>query len=112
MTTPNASSDVTSDGCPTGYRIRMAAEHRLHASGSGVLRCISCEFADGVLCLEGCVPSNYLKQVAQALASGIEGVRSVNNQIEVASKGRRRTASTSDGAGWRCSGPFPTISGN
>jgi len=49
MTTPNASSQVTSQRCRGGCRIWMAAERRLEASGCGVLTWICCDFDEGVL---------------------------------------------------------------
>ena len=38
---------------------------------------------DGVAYLHGCLPSYYLKQLAQEIAAGVEGVRLVINKIEV-----------------------------
>jgi osmotically-inducible protein OsmY len=60
-------------------------EERLGASGYLALRRIhcECECEDGVLCLRGCVPSQYLKQVAQMIATAVEGVHRVDNQIKV-----------------------------
>jgi len=47
---------------------------------------LCCEFQteSGVLHLRGAVSSYYLKQVAQELVVAVEGVRVVNNQIDVA----------------------------
>ncbi len=42
-----------------------------------------CPTSDGVVCLMGFLPSYYLKQVAQEIASGVEGVRHVVNRIKV-----------------------------
>jgi hypothetical protein len=49
MTTPNASSHVTSQRCRGGCRTRMAAERRLEAGGYEVLRWICGDFDEGVL---------------------------------------------------------------
>ncbi len=49
-----------------------------------VLKQVSCEMDDGVLTLRGRVPSYYLKQVAQAAVSRANGVRRIENRIEVA----------------------------
>jgi osmotically-inducible protein OsmY len=46
-------------------------------------RRVSCEFDNGVLTLQGTAPTYYLKQVAQALLVGIQGVERIDNQIEV-----------------------------
>ena len=40
--------------------------------------------------LHGCLPSYYLKQLAQEIAAGVEGVRLVVNKIEVTAPARRR----------------------
>jgi osmotically-inducible protein OsmY len=45
------------------------------------LTCIDC--GGGVLKLGGEVPTYYQKQVAQALVSAVEGVKTVINSIEV-----------------------------
>jgi osmotically-inducible protein OsmY len=68
---------------------KVSVEQRLGASGYLALRRIDCECEGGVLCLRGCVPSQYLKQVAQAIAAAVEGVRRVDNQIEVVAGGSR-----------------------
>lgn len=63
--------------------IGSSVESRLLASGYLALRRIECECAGGVLYLRGCVPTHYLKQVAQAIAAQVEGVRQVENQLRV-----------------------------
>jgi osmotically-inducible protein OsmY len=68
---------------------KVSVEERLGASGYLALRRIRCECDGGVLCLRGCVPSQYLKQVAQAIAAAVEGVRRVDNRIEVVASGSR-----------------------
>lgn len=47
------------------------------------LRNLSCDDQDGVLVLRGFLPTYYLKQVAQEVVSGLEGVERIDNQIEV-----------------------------
>jgi len=47
------------------------------------LRAISCAFGHGVLTLEGCLPSFFLKQVAQEAVAQIAEVERVENHIEV-----------------------------
>ncbi|MGO9115872.1 MAG: BON domain-containing protein [Thermoguttaceae bacterium] len=45
---------------------------------------VACEFHEGVLALRGRVPSFYLKQMAQTLIRGLDGVGEINNRLEVA----------------------------
>ena len=61
--------------------IDRKAEERLRASSYLALRDISCLASHDVLYLYGRLRSHYLKQVAQELASGVEGVRHVVNRI-------------------------------
>ncbi len=70
----------------TGIPVRAIdhmVEARLRASSYLALRDILCLASDGVLYLHGSVNSHYLKQVAQEVASRVEGVRHVVNLIEV-----------------------------
>ena len=60
-------------------------ENRLRKNAYLVLRNISCEFHEGVLILRGCLPTYYLKQIAQSVVSGVAGVERIDNQIEVRS---------------------------
>jgi osmotically-inducible protein OsmY len=63
--------------------IERKAEERLRASRYLALRDISCLASHDVLYLYGRLRSHYLKQVAQELASGVEGVRHIVNRIDV-----------------------------
>jgi osmotically-inducible protein OsmY len=56
---------------------------RLRNSAYSALKEIVCVGCGGAIELEGGVPSHYLKQVAQALVTGVDGVTSVVNRIEV-----------------------------
>jgi osmotically-inducible protein OsmY len=58
-------------------------ERRLRSHSYPALREISCEYRDRVLVLRGRLPTYYLKQVAQTVAGGVEGVERVDNHIEV-----------------------------
>ena len=60
-----------------------AAEGRLGASSHLFLRHVECRLEEGVLCLEGKVPTFYLKQAAQSLLKSLEGVDRVVNRLEV-----------------------------
>lgn len=53
-------------------------------------RHIACHVDGGVLTLCGTVPTYYLKQVAQSLVAGIDGVERIENQIEVTGPAARR----------------------
>ncbi|MGP0064939.1 MAG: BON domain-containing protein [Isosphaeraceae bacterium] len=92
MTTTDASSHATNQEGRGSCLIRMTTQRRLEASGYGVLRWICCEFDQGVLHLKGWVPTNYLKQIAQAIAIEVEGVIRVNNQIRVGSADAKTAA--------------------
>src|SRR5439155_22005858 len=59
------------------------AERALRNSPYLALRNVDCDCHDGGLTLRGRVPTYYLKQVAQAAAARVEGVRQVVNEIEV-----------------------------
>jgi osmotically-inducible protein OsmY len=60
-----------------------AAESCLRKNAYLVLRNISCEFRGGVLTLRGCLPTYYLKQIAQSVVLGVAGVERIDNQILV-----------------------------
>jgi osmotically-inducible protein OsmY len=64
-------------------RIGELAENRLRGNAYLALRHVACEGHDGVVVLRGCVPTYYLKQVAQEVVAQTDGVRQVVNHIEV-----------------------------
>ncbi len=70
---------------PMARRVDAAelAERALRNSPYLALRNVTCECRDGVLSLRGCLPTYYLKQVAQAVVAPVDGVRQVVNDIEV-----------------------------
>jgi hypothetical protein len=59
------------------------AEKRLRTSRYPALKDISCNYLSGVLILRGCLPTYYLKQVAQVAVAHLEGVVRIDNQILV-----------------------------
>ncbi len=59
------------------------AERCLRRNPYLALKNVSCDWRDGVLLLRGCLPSYYLKQVAQEAVSAVEGVGRIDNQIQV-----------------------------
>jgi osmotically-inducible protein OsmY len=70
-------------------RIEEVAEGHLRRSGYLALRDIGCTCREGVVTLRGCLPTYYLKQIAQHVVAELEGVCGIINRIEVlASSGR------------------------
>jgi osmotically-inducible protein OsmY len=58
---------------------------RLRRSGYSDLRDLACDVHNGIAILEGTLRSHHLKQIAQAIACGVDGIGSVENRIEVIS---------------------------
>ena len=63
--------------------LKELAERCLHSNPYLALKNISCELLDGVLVLRGCLPTYYLKQIAQEAVAPLEGVERIDNQIQV-----------------------------
>jgi hypothetical protein len=59
------------------------AERLLRSNPYLALKNVSCDWRDGVLVLCGCLPSYYLKQLAQEAVASLEGVERIDNQIQV-----------------------------
>ena len=60
------------------------AERALRCGPYPALKNLSCDYQGGVLVLRGCLPSYYLKQIAQEIvAHQTQGVDRLDNQIEV-----------------------------
>lgn len=59
------------------------AEGILLASPYFAIRHLRCGFCDGVLTINGRVPSYYLKQLAQVAVQQLDGVDRISNIIEV-----------------------------
>src|SRR5438445_741437 len=56
---------------------------RLRQSAYLELRRVTCSVQNKVLRLHGYVSSYYLRQMAQAVVQGLEGVEVIDNQLEV-----------------------------
>jgi osmotically-inducible protein OsmY len=69
--------------------VAREAHEQLGRSGYGALRDVTCIAIEGVLYLHGSLPSYYLKQVAQEVASTSKGVSRVINRIIVSTPVRR-----------------------
>ena len=76
---------------PPQARIQKVIEDRLWRSGYLALRNVSCLAQDDEVHLLGRVPSYFLKQIAQEIAGGVEGVRQVINRIDVLCLSRSTT---------------------
>jgi osmotically-inducible protein OsmY len=70
-------------------QIAEGAENSLRHNSYLALKNVRCECCEGVLTLRGCLPTYYLKQMAQAVVGRIEGVRRIVNEIEVVAAGPR-----------------------
>jgi osmotically-inducible protein OsmY len=64
-------------------QIAEEAEIRLRNNSYLALKNVSCEHREGVLTLRGCLPTYYLKQMAQATVARLAGVQRIVNEIEV-----------------------------
>ena len=70
-------------------RVVEGAEHCLRNNSYLALKNVSCEYNEGVLTLRGCLPTYYLKQIAQTAVARVAGVERVNNEIEVITSSQR-----------------------
>ena len=71
-------------------RVAQLAERQLRSSPYLALRKVTCDCRGGSLVLRGCLPSYYLKQMAQTAVAHLDGVQQVVNRIEVRPSGRGR----------------------
>lgn len=83
-----AQDGQTIDGKIRTSTIHRMAEERLRDSGYLALRDVVCMAHQDMVSLHGRLPSYFLKQLAQEIAAGVEGVRRVINRIEVLRPGR------------------------
>jgi osmotically-inducible protein OsmY len=66
-----------------GVDVEEAARVRLQLSPYRAIRRCSCTFDGEILRLQGHVPTYHYKQLAQVAVVGLEGVRSIVNEIQV-----------------------------
>jgi len=71
----------------TEQHIVEKAENRLRSNPYLALKNVSCECHAGVLTLRGCLPTYFLKQMAQTAVDRLEGVQRIVNDIQVVSAG-------------------------
>jgi osmotically-inducible protein OsmY len=85
-----------------GRLIEEEAERRLQQSLYPELRRILCNFRHGILTLYGVVSSFHVRQIAQELVQGLEGIEIIDNQLVVTAKEMSSISDNgaiSDGAG-------------
>jgi hypothetical protein len=64
--------------------LQALAERALRSGPYRALQTLSCDCQGGVLVLRGCLPTYYLKQVAQeVVAHQVQGLARLDNQIQV-----------------------------
>lgn len=63
--------------------IKDLAEKCLHGNRYLALKNVRCDYLDGVLFLQGYLPTYYLKQLAQEAVADLNGVERIDNQIQV-----------------------------
>ncbi len=80
--TPLLAADAAENGVVEGAEILLRNNSYL------ALKNVSCEYHEGVLTLRGCLPSYYLKQMAQSTVACVEGVQRIVNDIQVVSAPR------------------------
>lgn len=82
-----ASSAATIEGAEmmaARDRLIVDSVHRaLRASGYGQLLKLRAQCQHGCVTLQGCVPTYYLKQVAQSVLKAIDGIRDIDNDVRV-----------------------------
>jgi osmotically-inducible protein OsmY len=59
------------------------AERRLRESAYFFLKSLTCQYDRGTLTIRGRVPHDRLREFAESIVARVEGVSSINNQIEV-----------------------------
>lgn len=74
---------VTAEKTALDETVSRTAESRLRDSSHLFLRHVKCGYDQGRLQLEGKVPSFYLKQLAQSLVQGVQGVERIDNRLTV-----------------------------
>lgn len=70
-------------------QIIEGAENCLRHNSYLALKNVRCDYHEGVLTLRGCLPTYYLKQIAQTTVARLEGVQRIVNQIEVVTGAQR-----------------------
>ena len=99
----NAKKEATVVATETNGRlIEEEADKRLRQSLYPELRRVLCNYRHGIMTLYGVVSSFHVRQIAQELVQGLEGIEIIDNQLVVAEKKASPISSsgvTSDGDG-------------
>jgi hypothetical protein len=74
---------------PPTQRVAEGAENCLRHNSYLALKNVRCDYCGGVLTLRGCLPTYYLKQLAQSAVARVAGVERIVNEIEVVAASRR-----------------------
>lgn len=74
-----------------------AIQQRLRASSYHALHDVQCEITGGALILRGCVPSFYVKQLAQEVVRKMDGAGVIVNELEVEDRSRSATGCQANG---------------
>jgi osmotically-inducible protein OsmY len=91
LTAEQSGRGVDVDSLPARLRtVAERAESRLRSNPYLALKNVSCEYCEGVLTLRGCLPTYYLKQIAQTAVARLDGVERIVNDIEVVSPASRK----------------------
>ena len=80
---PYSGTENATASAATQPPIKALAESKLRGNSYLALKHLSCEYENGTLVLRGCLPTYYLKQLAQETVAHLEGVTRVENQIQV-----------------------------
>ena len=67
----------------TAQRVKSRLSEHLHFRYR--LDCLEFECVEGQLCINGRLPSYYLKQLLQTAVRGVPGVAEINNEVSVIS---------------------------
>jgi osmotically-inducible protein OsmY len=78
-----------SAGPNASQQIIEGAENCLRHNSYLALKNVHCDYHEGVLTLSGCLPTYYLKQMAQSVVGRVAGVQRIVNDIEVVAVGLR-----------------------
>lgn len=81
-------SAATPTCAPALVPIAEGAEHCLRQNSYLALKNVRCDYHDGVLTLRGCLPTYYLKQLAQSVVARLDGVGRIVNEIVVVTASR------------------------
>ena len=78
-----AREDEPTNAAEQVQTVERLVEGALGQTGYHTLRSVACEFDCGTLVLRGRVSSYYMKQVATAAVSKVEGIVVIDNQLVV-----------------------------